>query len=262
MANLHFGKSKFSRFIKGRGFYIALALCIVGAGAASWVAIDKTMNNLQGNGVVDKAKLSSIGTGEGDEWNFPGTEDVGKNQSGVPVESGSSTSSSNQGQSSGSQSQDSKNSGTSSNSSTSAQGQQTSLYVLPVEGDVLSAFSNGELVKSKTLGDWRTHNGVDLVSKQGTAVKSASAGKVSKIYEDAMWGQVVEITHDDGIVAIYKGLNKNLNVEQDQTVKAGQVIGSIGETASAEASEESHLHFEMMKDGKYLDPLKTMNKIG
>ncbi|MFQ8600238.1 MAG: peptidoglycan DD-metalloendopeptidase family protein [Oscillospiraceae bacterium] len=58
-----------------------------------------------------------------------------------------------------------------------------------------------------------------------------------------------------------KSLNKNINVEQDQTVKAGQVIGSIGETASAEASEESHLHFEMMKDGKYLDPLKTMNKL-
>ncbi|MFQ8600237.1 MAG: hypothetical protein ACLSAP_06385 [Oscillospiraceae bacterium] len=139
--------------------------------------------------MVDKAKLSSIGTGEGDEWNFPGTEDVGKNQSGVPVESGSSTSSSNQGQSSGSQSQDSKNSGTSSKSSTSAQGQQTSLYVLPVEGDVLSAFSNGELVKSKTLGDWRTHNGVDRW-QTGNGGEVGQHGKINKIYEDAMWGRL------------------------------------------------------------------------
>ena len=111
--DLKFSQSKFSRFLSGKGFYIALAVCLVGAGSAAWVAVDKTM------GAVDLGQNSSISSSSttqqgGDmQWNYPDSDSVVNNESQVPISSGSSTHSSSSSTSSSSQQQSGKSVGAS-----------------------------------------------------------------------------------------------------------------------------------------------------
>lgn len=129
---------------------------------------------------------------------------------------------------------------------------QEKTFVLPVNGKIFSAFSGDELVYNRTLDDWRTHNGVDVSAAPGDAVKSGADGTVKVVYEDGMLGTVVEIEHD-GFTAKYCGLAKGTYVKQGDRVSQGQTIGTVGETAM-EILEESHIHLEIIKNGKNVNP--------
>ncbi|MDR0918551.1 MAG: M23 family metallopeptidase [Oscillospiraceae bacterium] len=125
----------------------------------------------------------------------------------------------------------------------------------PVTGDVLNAFSNGELVKSPTTGAWQTHNGVDFLAETDEEVLAISNGTVSEINKDALWGVVVTIDHGDGVIAKYCGLNENVECEVGAEVKGGSPIGVMGTTSDIESLEPSHLHLEITQNDRYLDPL-------
>lgn len=87
------------------------------------------------------------------------------------------------------------------------------LVVAPLRGDVLTAFSMEELVYSPTLGDWRTHNGVDIAAQQGTTVLAASAGAVLSVTDDPLMGTTVVLEHDNGYQTTYANLQAKPNVE-------------------------------------------------
>ena len=125
-------------------------------------------------------------------------------------------------------------------------------------GDVLTAFSMEELVYSPTLGDWRTHNGVDIAAQQGTTVLAASAGAVLSVTDDPLMGTTVVLEHDNGYQTTYANLQAKPNVEAGDPVSAGQIIGAVGTTAAAE-SGQPHLHFAVTKDGKAVDPNEYLN---
>ena len=63
----------------------------------------------------------------------------------------------------------------------------------PFSGRVLNAYSGDELVYSKTLGDWRTHNGVDYACAEGSAVSAPCSGKVTETGTDGRWSSVVTL---------------------------------------------------------------------
>ena len=198
MSNLHFGKNGFNNFIKGKGFYVALAICLAGAGFASWAAISGTLNKLT---VEDPAALESEGT-----WSFPATEEARENVSQLPIEQNVQSSSPEK--SAVSQpSQEQAITGTEPSDSADAatqQGTQQDLsFALPLSGDILSDYSNGEFVLNTTMNDWRTHNGVDIAADEGTPVKAVLAGEVSKILQSGLWGTIVEIKHANGLVSRY-----------------------------------------------------------
>lgn len=127
-------------------------------------------------------------------------------------------------------------------------------YILPLQGNILVEYSPDTLVFSKTMNDWRTHAGIDIAGNVGTKVQAANAGKVEKIFEDAMMGWTVEIKHSDGVTTRYCNLSPEINVKLNQTVKLGATIGGIGESAIAESAIQSHLHFEAIKDEKPINP--------
>ena len=77
---------------------------------------------------------------------------------------------------------------------------------MPLEGETSNDYSNGELVKSKTLNEWRTHDGIDLKAAANTPVKAVADGTVESITEDAMWGVTVTVSHQNGYESIYCGL--------------------------------------------------------
>ena len=128
------------------------------------------------------------------------------------------------------------------------------LIVEPLKGEVLMAFSVDQLVYSPTLADWRTHDGVDISAKPGTTVLAATAGTVASVEDDPLMGTTVVIDHEDGYTTTYANLQTTPTVEPGDLVTAGQIIGAVGATASAEAAQSPHLHFSVTRDGEAVDP--------
>lgn len=129
------------------------------------------------------------------------------------------------------------------------------IWVKPVNGEVVQAFSGDNLVYQQTFGDWRVHAGADYQAKSGTRVYAAADGTVSEITTDDLWNTCVTLTLSDGRTVTYRGLDGKPKVKQDSTVKAGDVIGTIAAVLPAETAEGAHIHVELRdKDGVLLDP--------
>ena len=133
------------------------------------------------------------------------------------------------------------------------------VVVLPIQGEVLTAFSVDQLLYNETLDDWRTHDGVDIAAAEGDAVLAACAGTVSSITDDPLMGTTVVIQHSGGYETTYANLQAEPAVETGDTVSAGQTIGTVGTTAAAEAAQGAHLHFSVAKDGEAVDPGAFLN---
>ena len=131
------------------------------------------------------------------------------------------------------------------------------VLTLPVEGEVIANFSAGELVKNTTLGDWRTHNGVDIRCEQGDAVRAAAAGTVTAVANDPLWGMTVTLAHENGLVTRCCGLAADIAVAEGEQVAAGAVLGSVA-AVPAESLLPDHLHFEVLENDAYADPLSYL----
>jgi len=125
---------------------------------------------------------------------------------------------------------------------------------MPVQGEIIEKFSNGELVKSQTTGIWQTHNGIDIAGNLGDTICAAGAGIVTNIENDALWGVVITIDHQNNLVSRYCNLNSGLAVSVGDKVETGTVLGAIGDTADIESSLPAHLHFELLQGKTYLNP--------
>ena len=134
------------------------------------------------------------------------------------------------------------------------------LIVSPLNGEVVTVFSVGQLVYNETLADWRTHDGIDISAVQGTTVLAASSGTVSSVTDDPLMGTTVVINHDGGYQTTYSNLQARPNVEAGETVSAGQIIGAVGRTAAAESAQGPHLHFSVTKDGSPVDPNEYLKR--
>lgn len=132
--------------------------------------------------------------------------------------------------------------------------------IMPVEGEISHPFSNGELVKSETLGVWKTHDGCDILCPLGTDVKSMSSGVVNEIREDPLWGICVVIEQDNGLTVEYCGLAKELNTKTGQEIKEGEIIGKTSDTCQIEIVQEPHLHLGVKQGGKWIDPMSVISK--
>ena len=125
--------------------------------------------------------------------------------------------------------------------------------ISPLDGTTVTVFSMSELLYDETMADWRTHEGLDIQSAEGDAVKTAAAGEVISVTRDELMGTTVCIAHSGGYVTKYSSLQENPPISQGQKLSAGDIVGYVG-TAAAEASMGPHLHFAVEKDGTLIDP--------
>ena len=125
--------------------------------------------------------------------------------------------------------------------------------LIPVEGEIITEFSNDKLLYSKTLGEWRSHNGVDIRASEGTNVRAPMDGVVKEVFEDDLWGNTITIDHGNGLVSRFCNLGTIEMVKEGLNVNKGDVISVIGKSASIEMEMEPHLHFEVIRDGKFID---------
>ena len=127
-------------------------------------------------------------------------------------------------------------------------------FVKPTEGEIICEFAKDNLIYSETLKEWITHTAIDIKADKTSVIKSSADGVIKSIVNDPRYGLTVVIEHDEGFETIYSNLLTAEFVVEGEEVKQGQTIGTAGNTASFESSMECHLHFELLKDGEYLDP--------
>jgi murein DD-endopeptidase MepM/ murein hydrolase activator NlpD len=140
----------------------------------------------------------------------------------------------------------------------SATGSKIPSFILPVSGSLSSKHDPTLQVFSPTMQDYRVHLGVDLSTKENAPVYAAADGKISKIWVDTLMGYCVAIKHSGDCVTIYKNLAETLpeGIAEGVSVRSGQLIATVGESAMVEIAEEPHLHFEMTVGDLSVDPLE------
>ncbi len=129
------------------------------------------------------------------------------------------------------------------------------IYAKPVTGHIAKEFSGNTLVYSKTLGDWRVHNGTDIKCELGSLVVSSAPGTIVSVCDDDRYGKVVIVRHEDGSMLYYCGL-ADTAVKDGDNVQSGQKLGTIG-VVPCECEDEPHLHLMAMRDGEFIEPINA-----
>ena len=102
-------------------------------------------------------------------------------------------------------------------------------------------------------GEVHEHTGVDIASPVGTPVMATKSGKISRVGPNGNYGNMIEIDHGDGTKSLYAHLSA-MSVRVNEMVNEGQKIGEVGATGRVTGP---HLHYEVIKNGKKVDPLKN-----
>ena len=147
---------------------------------------------------------------------------------------------------------------TEANAKTSEEISEEIKFIEPVKGEIIREFAPDSLVYSETLKEWITHNGVDIKADKASEVIAVCDGKVSAIKNDPRYGVTIILEHKDGYKTVYANLLSSEYVVEGEEVTQGQAIGTIGNSANFEISDDYHLHFEVTKDGEYVDPLQLI----
>jgi murein DD-endopeptidase MepM/ murein hydrolase activator NlpD len=257
-------------FIDKKGFYIVLVLCIGIVGATALYVtthnvsspntnydaqkiVPDEMNN-PASSISDKnaAQAPSVGTLSSSDKKAPAsspttipkpTAKADDKKQTAPKEEPKSTPKTNK---------------SSKSVSTSVNKEQD--FIMPVFGQVSHEFAKDKLVYSRTLESWETHDGIDLACEKGTTVKAVADGYVSEIKNDPRLGHTIIIDHQNGLKTVYSNLSNSSVVSPNQKVSIGDIIGCVGDTATFESAEQSHLHFEVLKDNEPVDPSNYLPK--
>ena len=126
-------------------------------------------------------------------------------------------------------------------------------FAPPLFGTVQKPFSPENVLYSRTMDDWRIHMGVDITAPLGTDVTAAQEGTVTYSGYDINLGYIVKIKSGE-YECVYASLDSKNLVAINDFVSKGQIIGTLSDSCISEICDEPHLHFEMMKNGEYVNP--------
>ncbi|GER66391.1 stage II sporulation protein Q [Weizmannia acidilactici] len=107
---------------------------------------------------------------------------------------------------------------------------------------------------------YQPNQGIDITMTNGKSfdVVAAMSGTVTKVQEDAVLGNVIEVEHDKGVVTEYQSV-KDIAVKEGDAVKQGQLLAKAGQSELNKAAG-THLHFEIRKDDVAVNPENYFNK--
>lgn len=251
---------KTSKVFDKEGFYIVLFVCLCIVAVAA-VLISRKNAELAKNAALQGNKETQYTEPDNSKEVVKNTEDDDET---APVVS---TPVDNKDSSSGDDNSGSK--------STDSAAESDVWLKMPVEGEITKDFSKDEIVESLTLGQWETHEGIDIACDIGSPIMAAADGKVVEVRTEdnnidsilkTGYGISVIIEHPNGLRTVYSNLAETttdddgnvvsaIKVKTGDTVKCGDVIGYSGDTAQREmvSIEGSHIHFEVLKNvnGEY-----------
>ncbi|MBP3705923.1 MAG: M23 family metallopeptidase [Clostridia bacterium] len=227
--------SKFPKSIGLTGLYAIIACCLIIIGAIAWFAVAKTKTDTKisenKSGTNKNSSYSSYNKNDDTTPNpFPDTEITGQETQDVPYEDET----------------ESEAEGTAP--------KQT--FIMPVKGVVVKDHNDSALQYSATYSDMRLHLGIDIECEKNTQISAVASGTVTDVTDNALLGKTITIDHGNGITAKYCGMG-NVEVKSGQTVNTGDALGTIG-TVPSECADNTHLHFEVLKDGITVSPLQAL----
>lgn len=215
-------------FFAGKSFYIVLAGCLIATGVAAWTAYSSFAKPDTEDDTISTPEyisseqqiLDTPVVGEASEL-YSSSEEVSEQSAPEPEPT-------------------------------------ATVFMMPMDGDLIKTYSDTDLVYSKTFKDMRLHTGLDIKGEAGSSVKSCADGTVVAIIDDPLLGVYVEVDHGNSIVARYCGLKKDIAVAEGDKVEAGQKIGVLSSVPS-ECEDAVHLHLEFYEEEYPVDPLLIIN---
>lgn len=205
----------FGRFVKEKGYYIVLLLCAVAIGVSGYLLLSGKNSDQQVHLSTERATVP------------PGVRATEHAENVVAT--------------------DGPEPGTEAT-------EPTLRLQPPVAGEQTGGFAADHLAYNATTRDWRTHEGLDLAAALGDPVCAAADGTVYTIYEDERYGTTVVLRHSGGFTTHYANLSEEPDVAVGDTVRAGQRLGTVGQTALTEAGDAPHVHFALYNGNTPEDP--------
>lgn len=124
----------------------------------------------------------------------------------------------------------------------------------PVSGDVILKFSMGNTVYFQTLAQYKCNPAVIIASEEGTNVKEAAGGTVTKVTHSDELGNIVTVDIGSGYTLTY-GQLKDISVKEGQEIKEGDIIGKVAKPTKYYSKEGSNLYLQVMEKDNPVDPL-------
>ncbi len=119
----------------------------------------------------------------------------------------------------------------------------------------VSAMTDYGFYYNKTLNAYYEHAGVDFMAEKGTEVLAVEDGKVEAIYkDDLLSGTEIVLSHNGGLKTVYRFVTEAEGLKVGDRVEKGQVIATVAEANGDEYKDGAHLHFEVYKNSKNVDP--------
>ncbi len=124
---------------------------------------------------------------------------------------------------------------------------------LPLEAVTVS--NDFGFYHNQTLNTYYEHKGVDFTAAAGTEVMAVESGTIESIYkEDILLGTEIVVDHGNGLKTVYRFVTEADGLTVGAKVEKGDVIATVAEATGNEYKDGPHLHFEVLENGKQVDP--------
>lgn len=254
-------KHENSKTKKNVGFYIALALCITAIGGAAWTTYSSVLDYQTPKDETSVQAENSKSKDTQVDNTVSGVEYSKSESKSENSEKPANTALESSTENSKEVSEESSEPEIPEVSETSEESQEPEVkFVKPIDGKVIKQYSPENPIYSKTMGDWRVHEGIDIAADDGEKVRAYTDGIVKSVYNDELLGYSVKIEHTDGITMTYSGLSPTVLVKEGDSVSCGNYIGAVF-TVPSEIMDEVHLHLTAEKNGNIIDAQAVLENI-
>ncbi|MDE7372844.1 MAG: M23 family metallopeptidase, partial [Clostridia bacterium] len=129
-------------------------------------------------------------------------------------------------------------------------------FVSPCNGTIAYEYDTS-LAFNQSMGQYETHNALDFTADD-LNVYAAADGTIKKIGHNNLDGNYIIVEHAEGYTTKYMSLDALDGITEGTAVKQGQLIGKMSDSQGKESLKGAHLHFELLKDNKQINPLEVI----
>ena len=214
--------AKVKAFFKKNGYYFLIVLCIGAVATMVGVAVSQSKKGQDTNISITDDSKTTIGGGEQDK------PSDGEQDKPTPSEPDKEPE------------------------------KQKTVFNIPVNGSVTNEYSASSVFYNQSLNKYQTHEAMDFKSETDNNVYASANGVVKEIDYNMLDGYYVVLEHEDGIVTKYCSLAAETPIKVGDTVKGGDVIGTMSDSMGTECLDGNHLHFEVYKNGELINPIEVL----